>query len=146
MSTRFFSNNLVLVDTKINESVKSLAGSRQSAQRVFSVPTHTIGTDNLMVYIDGLLKLRDVHYIDRNSNEIEFLYDIQAEQDFYALLIRVDDASSSGATTDDNNCCCNKWHDFADNINDCSREDDSWQSFDRSVNNDDDCSKEWHKF
>lgn len=84
----FFSNNLVYVDTEQLEIEKSLAGSRTNQQKIFQVPQHTVGTNNLLIFLNGNLKIKDIDYEDYNSNEINFKDYISINDDFIAILVK----------------------------------------------------------
>lgn len=90
----FFSNNLVYVDTEQIEITKSLSGERNSNQKIFQVPSHTVGTNNLLIFLNGILQIKDLHYEDYNSNEVNFKNYISNDIDFIAILIK---GNSSGS-------------------------------------------------
>ncbi len=64
MAFNFFSNNVIYVDGENIEKTVSLSGTRNGLQKVFNVPAHNIDTENLLIFCDGLLKIRDKHYKD----------------------------------------------------------------------------------
>lgn len=92
----FFSNNLVYVDTEQIEITKSLSGERNSSQKIFQVPAHTVDTNNLLIFLNGILQIKDFHYEDYNSNEVNFKNYISDDVDFVAILIK-GDGNGSGS-------------------------------------------------
>ena len=88
MSFNFFSNNVVYVDGENIERVTSLKNTRGGGQTIFDVPSHNMDTDNLIIFCDRVLQIRDVDYIDYNSNQIQFNRVISKEIDVDAILIR----------------------------------------------------------
>ena len=93
----FFSNTLIYVDIIEDELIESLANTRLSPTRVFSVPEHNVGTNNLWIFVDGEKKILDKHYEDINSFQIRFFNDISINQDFQALL-RKNSGDGTGST------------------------------------------------
>lgn len=84
----FFSNNLIYVDSEQLEITKSLSNERPSLQKTFSVPNHTVGTNNLLIFLNGELQIRDKHYGDYNSHSIQFKNNVDTKSDFVAILIK----------------------------------------------------------
>lgn len=83
----FFSNNVIYVDGEEVEILKSLAGERKNEfQQIFDVPSHTVGTNNLSIFLNGVLQIKDKHYEDYNSNQIKFKNKIGNGYDFVAIL------------------------------------------------------------
>lgn len=91
----FFSNNLIYVDSEICEITKSLANTRLTVQRVFEVPAHTVGTPNLLVFVNGGLQTKDIDYYDSNSSQISFTRDIPIDEDVVCILIKGKNSDSS---------------------------------------------------
>ena len=88
MAFNFFSNNVVYVDGENVEKSTSLAGTRSGLQKIFEVPAHNIDTENLLIFCNGKLQIKDKHYIDINSNQIEFVKAIKNDIDFVSILIK----------------------------------------------------------
>ena len=101
---RFFSNTLIYVDLTENEVMSSLANTRLNVQDVFQVPEHTVDTNNLMIFVDGHIKIRDVDYEDINSFEVRFFSPLAITQEFHSILTK----NRTGDSTDDG--CY--WEDF----------------------------------
>lgn len=85
---RFFSNSIIKLDHTENEIMSSLRGTRTSPQATFTVPEHTVGTNNLMIFIDGRIIIRDRDYTDINSNNIQLTNPIDTNVDFHAILVK----------------------------------------------------------
>lgn len=83
----FFSNNLIYVDGELCEITKSLANTRPTVQRVFDVPNHTVGTPNLLVFVNGSLKTEGSDY-SSNSHQVIFKNDIPIGYDVICVLIK----------------------------------------------------------
>lgn len=84
----FFSNNLIYVDSEQLEITKSLSNERANLQKTFSVPNHTVGTSNLLIFLNGKLQIRDEDYEDYNSYSIQFKNYIDTKSNFVAILIK----------------------------------------------------------
>ena len=84
----FFSNTLNYFDIAENEVISSLANTRPEPRRVFTVPQHNINTNNLIIMINGAVKIRDVDYEDINSSQIRFFNSISIGVDFHSILIK----------------------------------------------------------
>ena len=84
---KFFSNSLIVIGGKECEITTSLAGTRLQPQSIFEVPEHTIGTKNLLIYVDGKLLMPYRDYTDVNSHQVELTTSIDIDSDFYAILI-----------------------------------------------------------
>lgn len=84
----FFSNNLIYVDGENCEIVKSLKNTRPSDTRFFTAPSHTVGTSNLLVFVDGILQIMGVDYHDCNSDEVEFYNPVRVAHDVVIVLIK----------------------------------------------------------
>lgn len=69
MSSNFFSNNVIYVDGENIERVDYVVDLPQS---IFNAPNHTVGTENLLVYLNNGLCIRDNQYEDYNSSQIRF--------------------------------------------------------------------------
>ena len=85
---KFFSNSVIMLDHKDSEYSLSLKNTRTNAQKNFSVPMHSVGTPNLMIFLDGKLCVPNRDYTDINSTTVRFSRDIQIREDFHAVLIR----------------------------------------------------------
>lgn len=88
MAFNFFSNNVVYVDGESVERITSLKNTRNGLQKIFQVPPHNIDTDNLIIFKNGELQIRNVDYIDLNSNEIEFKIAVETSIDIDSILIK----------------------------------------------------------
>lgn len=53
--------------------------SALTAGTAFNVPTHTVGGDDLSVYVNGLLVLRGTEYTDVSTTSIAFTFDIPTD-------------------------------------------------------------------
>lgn len=84
----FYSNNLIYVDGENCEIIKSLKNTRPKNETIFTAPNHTVGTPNLLVFLDGKLQIADVDYHDCNSYEIEFTNPVGITHDVVMVLIR----------------------------------------------------------
>lgn len=84
----FFSNNLIYVDSEQLEITKSLENQRPNLQKIFYVPQHTVGTDNLLIFLNGELKIKNKDYEDYNSNSIQFKNYIDTKSNFVSILIK----------------------------------------------------------
>lgn len=85
---KFFSNNLITLDHKENEITFSLPDTRDDYIQQFKVPKHTVGTNNLLVFLDGRLVISDVHYEDINSHYISFYEPVPTDIEIYTILIK----------------------------------------------------------
>ncbi|MCG8540829.1 MAG: hypothetical protein MJA82_12955 [Clostridia bacterium] len=85
---KFFSNNLVILGGKESEIVSSLRGSRVVWQQIFTVPKHTVGTKNLLIFLDGKIMIQGRDYEDINSYEVQLTYPIDPGKDFHAILVK----------------------------------------------------------
>lgn len=54
---------------------------------LFDVPNHTVNTANLLVFINGVLAQREVHYHDISATQIKFTREIRVNDDIYVLLL-----------------------------------------------------------
>lgn len=97
----FFSNNLIYVDGENCEIAKSLKNTRPDVTQTFTAPSHTVGTPNLLVFLDGRLQIKDVDYNDSNSTEIEFTNNVAVNQDVVIILVRAGQGGGGGGTTTD---------------------------------------------
>lgn len=84
----FFSNNLIVLGGKESEIVSSLEGERVTLQQIFLVPEHEVGTNNLLIFVDGRIMIPRRDYKDINSYEIELTQAIDPSIDFHAVLIK----------------------------------------------------------
>lgn len=84
----FFSNNLIYVDSEQLEITKSLSNERPNLQKIFTVPNHTVGTANLLIFLNGELQIKDKDYEDYNSHSIQFKNNVGTKSDFIAILIK----------------------------------------------------------
>ena len=84
----FFSNNLVYVDGEQLELARSLSGERLNPQNIFNVPKHTVNTNNLLIFLNGNLQIKDKDYEDYNSSQVKFKYKIATSSDFLAILVK----------------------------------------------------------
>lgn len=87
-NTTFFSNTNNFLDHGENEAIISPSGTRLDWQAIFTVPSHNVGTDNLMVFLDGKLCIRGRDYTDINSGQISFSTLISPSRDFHAILVK----------------------------------------------------------
>lgn len=92
----FFSNSLLFVDGKVNETVESLPNTRPAPTSTFDVPLHTIDTTNLLVFVNGMLQTKDYDYQDISSSQIRFNRSINEVELFKAVLIKTDNSNGSG--------------------------------------------------
>lgn len=86
----FFSNNVIYVDGEQLEYVRHPPNEREEEKPVyiFNVPSHTVGTHNLIIFLDGRLAILDKDYEDYNSYQIKFKRPIYRSQEVVALLIK----------------------------------------------------------
>lgn len=84
----FFSNTLMYYDLAENEIQSSLANTRLNNQTVFSVPEHNVNTNNLLIFVDGKIKVRGEHYEDINSFQVRFFSSLTPSQEFHSILIK----------------------------------------------------------
>lgn len=84
----FFSNTLIYLDLAENETQSSLANTRPNNQLIFSVPEHNVNTDNLLIFVDGRVKIRGEHYEDINSFQVRFFSELTPNQEFHSVLIK----------------------------------------------------------
>lgn len=101
---KFFSNNLIVVGGKESEIVSSLKGERTDWQQIFRVPEHTVGTKNLLIFVEGKILIPDRDYKDINSYEIELTYALEPNKDFHAILIKTGEDGDGGGALE--------WEDF----------------------------------
>lgn len=87
----FFSNSLIFSDPRESEKTVSLGVDRTVPQQVFNVPEHSVGTVNLLVFLDKQLQIPDVDYEDINSYEIRFFQPIDTGLDVYCVLMATQD-------------------------------------------------------
>ena len=85
---KFFSNTVMMLDHKDNETTLSLKNTRLAQQRIFSVPEHSVGTSNLMIFLDGKLCVPIRDYIDMNSYQVQFTRQINIGEDFHSVLVK----------------------------------------------------------
>lgn len=56
-------------------------------QDIFTVPEHNVGTPNLLVFVNGILQHKDIHYQDINSYQIKFITPPDPTHDIYTVLL-----------------------------------------------------------
>lgn len=83
----FFSNSLIVLSGKECQTTSSLSGERSTVETKFDVPTHTVRSKNLLIFLDGRLQVIDRDYEDINSFEVRFTKDIPTTVDFQSILI-----------------------------------------------------------
>lgn len=72
--------------------------AREFEQSIFSTPAHNVGTDNLLIFVDGRLKVKTIDYEDISSDKVQFVNPILPSQVVMAFLIRTGaDYSSSNS-------------------------------------------------
>ena len=91
----FFSNSLIVLAGKECETTSSLSNTRVKKEKRFKVPLHTIDTNNLMIFLDGKLQVKDRDYTDATSTEIEFTNEINVAVDFQSILIATHEDNST---------------------------------------------------
>lgn len=86
----FFSNNVIYVDGEQVEYLRHPPNERDEEKPVYilSAPNHTIGTHNLIVFLNGQLQIKDKDYEDYNSSQIKFTKPIYRGHDVVILLIK----------------------------------------------------------
>lgn len=87
----FFSNNVIYVDGENTEKVvypKAKDEEERPPKQFFYVPSHTIDTQNLLIFLDGNIQIKDRDYEDANSDYIKFKKNIYFNQDVVAILIK----------------------------------------------------------
>lgn len=84
---QFFSNTLINLDHTECAIEYSLANTRTSPQRIFTVPEHSVNTSNLLIFIDGKMAIKGRDYEDINSYQVELTSDLPINVDFYSILI-----------------------------------------------------------
>lgn len=92
----FFSNSLIVLSGKECQTTSSLRNTRDAPIDIFSVPEHSIGTNNLLVFVDGILKEPIRDYIDVSSYEVQFNEDIPIGSDFKSILISTEGEDGLG--------------------------------------------------
>ena len=76
------------LDLAENEIKSSLANTRLNNQSVFSVPEHNVNTNNLLIFVDGRIRIRGVHYEVINSFQVRFFSSLIPSQEFHSILIK----------------------------------------------------------
>lgn len=94
----FFSNTLIYLDNAENEIKYSLAYTRIYDQRIFAVPEHNVNSNNLLIFLDGRIQIRGVHYEDINSFNVRFINNISPNREFYSILTK-NGVEGTGGTT-----------------------------------------------
>ena len=56
-------------------------------QDIFTVPEHNVGTPNLLIFVNGILQHKDIHYQDINSYQIKFITPPDPTYDIYTVLL-----------------------------------------------------------
>lgn len=100
---RFFTNDRIVIGSNTNERYIYPANSRPETQKVFKTPEHTIGSKNLLVYVNGELVIPERDYKDINSSQISFTDPIPPNKDVDIVLV---------LTGDDLDYRGNYWVDF----------------------------------
>lgn len=55
----------------------------------FAVPKHTVGSDLIKVFLDGLLCQQDVHFLEMSSSSISFTSDIPADMQITVTVMTI---------------------------------------------------------
>ena len=92
---KFFSNSLIVIGGRECEIITSPSGSRLDDEDIFTVPIHTVGTNNLLIFVDGKVLIPNIHYKDINSYQIQLTKPIGTNVDFHSILINLDQDSDS---------------------------------------------------
>ena len=67
-------------------------------RKIFDVPSHNIGTPNLLVFLDGVLQKLGEDYKDINSTQIEFMKEVKYNNEIYViLLVQIKPGEQGGA-------------------------------------------------
>lgn len=70
-----------VTDSLLNQFFyESLPYSRTTSETIFTLPNYVIGSNSLLVFLDGQLKSKTIDYVEASSNSIEFNYPIDVNR------------------------------------------------------------------